>query len=74
MKKGQTKKVVDAAKEAEKPPSPYQPTPAAARFRFGSNDAAMRPYATTRRKTDCSKWGASDRSFTRGVLSLSANV
>ena len=30
MKKGQTKKVVDAAKEAEKPPSPYEPTPAEA--------------------------------------------
>jgi hypothetical protein len=28
MNKGQTKKVVEAAKEAEKPPSPYQPTPA----------------------------------------------
>jgi hypothetical protein len=30
MNKGQTKKVVDAAKEAEKPPSPYKPTPAEA--------------------------------------------
>jgi hypothetical protein len=30
MNKGQTKKVVEAAKEAEKPPSPYEPTPAEA--------------------------------------------
>ena len=28
MNKGQAKKVVEAAKEAEKPPSPYEPTPA----------------------------------------------
>jgi hypothetical protein len=46
MKKGQTKKVVDAAKEAEKPPSPYEPTPAEAKaiaaFRAGEEKRAPR--------------------------------
>jgi hypothetical protein len=31
MNKGQTKKVVEAAKEAEKPPAPYKPTPTEAK-------------------------------------------